>query len=704
MKDLLFEIGTEEIPAGYIQPALESLAVILAKELDECRIAHGPAKTYGTPRRLAVIFGDVADRQETVSEEVAGPPEKVGLDALGNCLVPALKFAEKTGISPRKLYVKDTPKGRYVFARVTRKGMPTRTVLKSVLPEVIKAIPFPKTMRWGSQSISFARPIQSLVCLLGKQTVVFELGNLKSGRHTFGHRFMHPGKIKIDSPEQYVDLLAQAHVIVDGSLRRKRIESDIAQAAKGIDGTVLPDDALLDIVTHLVEYPAVAVGKFDDKFLALPDEILITAMREHQKYFAVAGLEGKLMPHFIVMNNTPAKDMKLVAKGHERVLRARLEDAMFFFRNDGAAPLESNVEKLKDVLFQAKLGSLYDKTLRVRDISGFLADQLLAGPEETAVDNELKNDVLKAAWLCKADLVSHVVVEFPKLQGIMGRIYAARNAMPENVSMAIEEHYRPTYSGGALPSTYAGAVLAVADKMDSICGCFSVGLIPSGTSDPYALRRQGIGIIQILLSKGFMISLSRLIQTCLVFFIPGDVEKRTEVLGLVLGFLKDRMANLLAEEGYSKDVIAAVMAVSGDCVPELWKKTSALDELKKEPDFEPLAAAFKRVVNIIKKSSGGLSDGESGAVKESLFEHPSEGALYQAFEKVREEARACLEKQDFRQALMVIASLKAPVDSFFNDVLVMAEDLNVRNNRLALLAGIASLFETIADFSKLSTP
>ncbi|MCG2753936.1 MAG: glycine--tRNA ligase subunit beta [Desulfobacteraceae bacterium] len=704
MKDLLFEIGTEEIPAGYIQPALESLAVILAKELDESRIAHGPAKTYGTPRRLAVIFGDVADRQETVSEEVAGPPERIGFDASGNCLVPALKFAEKTGISPRKLYVKDTPKGRYVFARVTRKGMPTRTVLKSILPEVIKAIPFPKTMRWGSQSISFARPIQSLVCLLGKQTVVFELGNLKSGRHTFGHRFMNPGKIKIESPEQYVDLLAQAHVMVDGSLRRKRIESDIAQAAKGIDGSVLADDALLDIVTHLVEYPAVAVGKFDDKFLALPDEILITAMREHQKYFAVAGPEGKLMPHFIVMNNTPAKDMKLVAKGHERVLRARLEDAMFFFRNDGAAPLESNVEKLKDVLFQAKLGSLYDKTIRVRDISGFLADQLLAGPEETTVDNELRNDVLKAAWLCKADLVSHVVVEFPKLQGIMGRIYAARNAMPENVSMAIEEHYRPTYSGGALPSTHAGAVLAVADKMDSICGCFSVGLIPSGTSDPYALRRQGIGIIQILLSKGFMISLSRLIQTCLVFFIPGDVEKRTEVLGLVLGFLKDRMANLLAEEGYSKDVIAAVMAVSGDCVPELWKKTSALDELKKEPDFEPLAAAFKRVVNIIKKSSGGLSDGESGAVKESLFEHPSEGALYQAFEKVREEARACLEKQDFRQALMVIASLKAPVDSFFNDVLVMAEDVNVRNNRLALLAGIASLFETIADFSKLSTP
>jgi glycyl-tRNA synthetase beta chain len=702
MKSLLFEIGTEEIPAGYIQPALEALSVILMKKLDENRIHHGTARTYGTPRRLAVILEGVADRQETISEEVAGPPEKAALDAGGNFLVPALKFAEKTGLPPRKLYVKETSRGRYLFAKVTRKGLPARTVLKSILPDVMKSIPFPKTMRWGSQSVTFARPVQTLVCLLGKDAIGFEMGNLKSGRHSFGHRFMSPGKIKIESPEQYVEQLSNAYVMADCGARRQRIQEEISRAARDIHGAVLPDEALIDIVNNLVEFPVVAVGKFDDKFLALPDEILITAMREHQKYFAVSGPDGKLMPNFIVINNTQAKDMGLVVKGHERVLRARLEDAMFFFKNDCAAPLENHVEKLKDVLFQAKLGSVYDKTVRVRDLAGYLSDQLLS-TQEAVLEKNLKENAMQAAWLCKADLVSHVVVEFPKLQGIMGRIYAARNDLPDNVATAIEEHYRPVYSGGALPSTDAGAVLAVADKMDSICGCFSAGLIPTGNSDPYALRRQGIGIIQILLAKGFRISLGALIDTCLGFFIPDDAIKQKEVADQVFGFLKDRMANLLAEDGYSKDVIAAVLAVSGDGIPELWKKTSALDELKKEPDFEPLAAAFKRVVNIIKKSDIGAG-GLAASVKEGLFEHPSEGELFKAFGKVRGQALECLEKQDFRQALMLIASLKTPVDRFFDDVMVMAENPEIRNNRLALLAGIASLFETMADFSKLSTP
>jgi glycyl-tRNA synthetase beta chain len=360
------------------------------------------------------------------------------------------------------------------------------------------------------------------------------------------------------------------------------------------------------------------------------------------------------------------------------------------------------VEKLKDVLFQAKLGSVYDKTVRVRDLAGYLSDQLLSD-QALSLEKNLKKDAMQAAWLCKADLVSHVVVEFPKLQGIMGRIYATRNALSDKVATAIEEHYRPVYSGGALPSTDAGAVLAVADKMDSICGCFSAGLIPSGNSDPYALRRQGIGIIQILLAKGFRISLGALIDTCLGFFIPDDALEQKEVADQVFGFFKDRTANLLAEDGFSKDVIAAVLAVSGDCIPELWKKTSALDELKKEPDFEPLAAAFKRVVNIIKKSDVGAG-GLAASVKEGLFEHPSEGGLFKAFERVRGQALEYLEKQDFRQALMEIASLKTPVDRFFDDVMVMAENPEIRNNRLALLAGIASLFETLADFSKISTP
>ena len=702
MKSLLFEIGTEEIPAGYISSALEALAGLLLKKLEDHRIAYEAAKTYGTPRRLAVMVSNVADRQKTVVEEMMGPPERVAFDQSGTALVPALKFAEKTGIPPARLYVKDTEKGRYVFAEVTRKGQAVRTVLKTILPEVIRSLPFPKTMRWGTQTISFARPIQSIVCILGKEPVVFELGNIRSGRHTFGHRFMSPGKIKITAPETYVDQLSEAYVMADIELRRKVIEQEVIEAAEGIKGKIVPDSALLDTVTQLVEFPAVAVGRFDEKFLMLPDEILITSMREHQKYFAVSGQDGKLKPNFIVVNNTPAKDMALVVKGHERVLRARLEDAMFFYKKDIAAPFDQNVEKLKDVLFQAKLGTLYDKTVRVRRIAGFIADLVKENSSDGQLDPNLKEDVEAAAWLCKADLVSHVVVEFPKLQGIMGRIYAGLGQKPQNVSLAVEEHYRPVYSGAPLPETVTGAILAIADKVDNLCGCFSVGFIPSGASDPYALRRQGIGIIQILLSRKFGISLNELVSCGLGFYIENDPEKKATVSNLISNFLIDRISNLLAEEGYSKDVIAAVIAVSAENIPILWKKIAALEELKKAPDFEPLAAAFKRVVNIIKKSDTAAY--EHTAVRPELFEHPCEGNLLSAFENVHQTATVFLEKQDYKSALQTIASLKKPVDDFFDGVLVMSENPGIRNNRFALLTGIARLFETVADFSKLSTP
>jgi glycyl-tRNA synthetase beta chain len=692
METLLLEIGTEEIPAGYIEPALNVLTSTLLQKMTDARIEHGSAKIFATPRRLAVEVKKVADKQKSVTSEVLGPPEKIGLNNKGQLTVAAKKFAEKVGVSESALTVKDTDKGRYLCAKKSERGLPTRTVLKSILPEVILATPFPKTMKWAELDIEFARPIHSIVALLGDKVIPFTLGDVKSGKYTYGHYFMHPGKVKISNPKDYVKTLRSVKVHVDLEGRRKGVEKEIDKAAKRIGGKVLPDDALVDIVKNLVEYPVATAGKFDQKFLEVPREVLITAMREHQKYFAVIENNGNLMPCFIAVNNTRTKDMDLVATGHEWVLRARLADAQFFYKGDLEESCDDRVEKLKGVLFQAKLGSMYEKVRRVQKIAGFLADAVEKG-------SDLKKEVTRAAWLCKADLVSQVVVEFPKLQGIMGRVYASVAKEPGSVATAIEEHYRPIYSGGELPETVAGAILGIADKIDTICGFFSIGLIPTGASDPYALRRRGIGIVQITLKQNFPFSLREMIEKSLKLYGIKSAKKNNETAEKVYTFLHNRMAHLLAEEGFSKDVVAAVAGVSVDHVPDVWNRVRALEVLKAAPDFEPLATAFKRVVNIIKKAE----DFKIKPVDESLFEHESESALYLAYKDVKNKVSDNIDRGDLGQALHEIASLRDPVDAFFDGVLVMAEDVKIRGNRLVLLKHIADLFETIADFSKIST-
>jgi glycyl-tRNA synthetase beta chain len=419
-------------------------------------------------------------------------------------------------------------------------------------------------------------------------------------------------------------------------------------------------------------------------------------MREHQKYFAVVDQNNKLMPCFIAVNNTVAHDMAVVATGHERVLRARLADAQFFYQGDLDVSNDERVEKLKGVLFQADLGTMYEKIERVARMAEYLADACDIELESDPIDMDLKNPVKRAARLCKADLVSQVVGEFPKLQGIMGRVYATVSGELSTVAVAIEEHYRPVYSGGRLPETLVGAIVSIADKIDSICGCFSVGLKPSGASDPYALRRQGIGIIQIMLDRGFTIPLSKLIEESLALFGPEHIQ---EVRNQIYTFLQNRMTNLLIEDGFSKDTIAAALGVSCDNIPETWNRVAALEKLKAEPDFEPLAIAFKRVVNIMKKTD----EAQPGDIDQDLFQHASESALLSAYESVKKRIEDDLEKGFFDQALVNIASLRDSVDAFFEGVLVMAEDAKVRRNRISLLAHIADLFGKFADFSKLST-
>lgn len=699
MNSLLLEIGTEEIPPGYIKPALKALASLLLQKLTGARIEHGKAKTYGTPKRLTVEVANVSDKQESLTTEILGPPARVGFDEHGIPTVAAIKFAEKVGIAVSRIKIKETKKGPYLYAVKTEPGLATKILLKKILPEVILSIPFPKSMRWADLSIDFARPIHSILALLGKDVIPFTLANIKSGHYTFGHSFMYPRKIKVSNPENYLEILRGAYVLVDQNERRAMVEQKISKTAKSLGGKIIPDKELVDLVTNLVEYPVVIAGNFDPKFLDLPREVLITALREHQKYFAVMDEKNNLMPYFIAVSNTLAKDMALVTKGHERVLRARLEDAQFFYTNDLKESFESRVEKLKGVLFQVKLGSVYEKVGRIKKITEFLTDELGSDPD-------LKKYASRAAWLCKADLVSQVVVEFPKLQGVMGRVYASAAGEAEPVATAIGEHYLPTYSGGPLPDTIAGSLLSIADKIDSICGCFSAGLIPTGASDPYALRRQGIGIVQIMLAKGFPFSLRKMIEKSLALFDNKNQLKIKETAGKVYSFFQGRISHLLEEEGFSKDAIASIVSVSVDHVPNVWQRVRALQILKAKADFEPLAIAFKRVVNIIKQAdhseTAKIPDPPTGA-DENLFQHECEHALLAAYNRVKKKVADNLEMEDFDRALLEIASLRDSVDDFFDGVLVMSEDPEIRSNRLALLRQIANLFGMFADFSKIST-
>jgi glycyl-tRNA synthetase beta chain len=690
MQTLLLEIGAEEIPAGYIQPALDAMVQNLLNRLDGARIAHGQARTYGTPRRLTVTVDQVAPKQATVTEELMGPPEKIAFNATGEPGMAAIKFAEKAGIAVSRLKVVQTDKGRYLSASKTQRGQATIRLLKTILPEVILATPFPKSMRWGELSIQFARPIQSIVALFGTQVISFTLGGrIKSGRRSRGHLFMNPGNVSIPSPEAYAETMASVNVVVDIARRRQMTATAVADAAASIGGHVLPDDELLDIVTNLVEIPIATAGRFDEIFLDVPREILITAMREHQKYFAVVDASGKLMPGFIAVNNTRTRDMGLVAKGHQRVLRARLSDARFFFSADVNVPMQTWVERLKGVLFQAKLGSMYEKVMRVRELAAWLADQ---------TNPACKVQVTRAAELCKADLVSQVVGEFAKLQGIMGRIYALAAGEAPDVATAIEEHYRPTHSGGPLPTSEIGALLAIAEKIDSICGCFSVGLIPTGAADPYALRRQAIGILQIVRSRDLDLSLADLVARGVSQFSAQGTQPPDQTEAAVMAFLKNRLSRLLADEGRSKEVIAAVISVSADRVTDVARRVAALEKMKGQPGFEPLAEAFKRVANILKKAAPHAAI----SVNPALFAHPSETALHVACQQVTDQVAHQMGQDNLEGALTAIATLRDPVDAFFNDVMVMSDNAAVRCNRLALLGVISALFGRFADFSQIA--
>jgi glycyl-tRNA synthetase beta chain len=701
--ELLFEIGTEELPAGVISPSLKAMAGILDQKLSEARIGHGEIKTFGTPRRLTVVVRDCEKKQKSVVTEVTGPPYSVGFDSGGKPTKAAAGFARGQGVAVTTLSVKDTPKGKYLFLKKTVRGLATQSLLKTMLPETIHSIPLAKSMRWGNCRLLFARPVRWLLAIFDGRMVPFVIEGIKSGKRTYGHRFLALKPVVVRSGDEYLSALDSAFVVPDIEKRKEIIRQGADHAVRKSGGHILPDEGLLDTVVNLVEYPAVALGTFSTDFLRLPSEVLIQSMREHQKYFAVIDTDGRLKPLFVAVNNTPVADMSLVVTGHERVLRARLEDARFFFEEDSKIPLAGFVDRLKGLLFQARLGTVYEKTCRVTELTGHLSE--IVSPQH-------KEDACRAAWLSKADLVSQMVGEFPKLQGIMGRIYAERSGEPKDVAGAIEEHYLPLFAGDTLPESVAGTLVSIADKLDTIVGCFGVDLIPTGTSDPFALRRQALGIIHTILAGSTSISLKSITDKAISLFGDKLSASPEQVRSNVLMFFRHRLENVMLESGFSKDVIDAALSASCDDPVSDSARIAALENLKNRPDFAPIAIAFKRIVNIIKQHrklqaelirKGGEALTYEDTVNSGLFQEQCESDLYEAFDQTARKVADYLQDRAYDRGLQQIARLKKPVDAFFDGVMVLAEEPELQKNRLALLNSIAGLFGQFADFSKLTT-
>lgn len=684
--DIIFEIGTEEIPARFIPPALERMKEDISLLLNEQGIPFKTAEAYGTPRRLLLYVKDAAEKQAEKAVEVIGPAKAVAYDKDGSPTKAAIGFAKGQGIDVKELQIKKTDKGEYICALKKEGGKDTEGLLSELLPRFLLKIDFPKSMYWDDKKIRFARPIRWLTALYGNKPVRFEIANVKSSNMSRGHRFMSPGAFVVEDKESYLHQLESNYVIVDPAKRRKMIIEQIEQIAKEKGGSVLKDEELIDTVTFLVEYPAAICGDFDKKYLELPKDILINAMKEHQKYFSIIDKNGNLMPHFICIANTKAKDMDIVKKGNERVLRARLDDASFYFKEDRKKKLSDRTNDLKGVVFQEQLGTLYDKVQRDVALTEYLAP---------IIDAKLLEPVKRAAYLCKSDLLTGVVGEFPKLQGIIGREYALLDGEKKETADAIYEHYLPRFAGDELPKTNAGMILSIADKIDNICGCFAIGLIPTGSQDPYALRRQGLGILQILLSKKIHISLIGLVESALSA-LKDKAKKTEDAKKDALDFIRQRMDNLLTSEGYRYDIVDAVLTAKFDDPYDCFLRIQALNKLKDEPYFEPLMISFKRVINIVPKDF-------KGAVDEKALKEPAEKELCKAYMALKADITPLIKEYNYELALRKISTLKKEVDAFFDKVLVMDKDEMIKGNRLSLLKEIGLLFNIIADFSKIVT-
>ena len=682
-KNLLLEIGTEEIPAHVMPLILSQLKDLAEKSFQESRIEVGEISTLGTPRRISLLVKNVAESQADVEEEKRGPSEKIAFDAEGKLTKAAIGFARGQKINPEDLVTRDG----YVYAVVKESGKKTAEILQTLLPEIICKLNFPNNMRWGSLDFKFIRPLRWIVALLGDEVIDFEVANVQSGKISRGHRVLSQGEFVIDSADSYVDACEKNFVIVDQNQRRAMITAQIEAVAKERGGKAEISEELLEEVLYLVEYPTALAGDFEIKYLNLPPDAVITPMRDHQRYFPVKTADGKLMPIFITVRNGGKDYLDIVQHGNERVLKARLEDAQFFFNEDRKKNLDQHRDKLKTVVFQESLGSMYEKTQRLVKLSEKISDLL----GEKISDAERQN-AIRAAEISKADLVTGLVTEFTELQGVMGREYAKLDGENDEVATAIDEHYMPRFAGDSQPKTTAGRILSLADKVDNIVATFSRGLVPTGSQDPFALRRQALGIVNMLVEANWHISTVELVETSMDLLNVTDKVGREKIQADFAEFMKLRLKNVLADST-RYDVIDAVI----DDVDDIYSvtlKAAALEQFLAATDAVKNIQSFVRVSNLAKKA-------ETADIDANLIRLDAEQVLYKAFEAVQVVAGELIDKKDFIGALDALKKLSAPIDSFFDSVMVMDEDLQVRKNRLALLKSVDELFARIADFGKL---
>ncbi len=682
-RTLLLEIGTEEIPAHAMPLILMQLKDLAEKTLRESRIEFGAVQTLGTPRRISLLVKNLAENQADVEEEKRGPSVKIAFGADGKPSKAGIGFARGQKVNPEDLIQRDG----YVYAIIHEKGKATAELLKNILPQIICDLNFQNNMRWGDLDFKFIRPIRWIVALFGEEIIPFEVANVRSGKISRGHRVLSKGDFAIDAADKYVEACEENFVIVDQNQRRAMIVAQIEAVAQERGGKAEISDELLEEVLYLVEYPTALSGDFEIKYLNLPPEAVITPMRDHQRYFPVKTFEGKLMPIFITVRNGGRDYLDIVQHGNERVLKARLEDAQFFFNEDRKKNLDQHRDKLKTVVFQEGLGSVYEKTARLVKLAEKICD--LLGEKVTAAD---RANAVRAAEISKADLVTGMVTEFTELQGIMGREYAKLDGEKLEVATAIDEQYMPRFAGDSQPKTTAGRILSLADKIDNLVATFSRGLIPTGSQDPFALRRQALGVVNMLTEANWSISISAIVELAMDLLKVTDKVGREKLQAEVAEFMRLRVKNVLSNTA-RYDVIDSVIG-NVDDIYALTLRAAAVESFLATPDAVKNIQAFVRVGNLAKKA-------DSTDIDEKLIKLEAEQKLYRAFEAVKVVAGELIDKKDYIGALDALKKLATPIDSYFDAVMVMDENLDIRKNRLALLKSIDNLLAEIADFSKL---
>jgi len=685
-RDLLIEIGTEELPPKALPRLSEAFARGVAEGLDRAGLAHDEVRAFATPRRLALLVPGLAERQPDREELRKGPAVTAAFDDEGCPTKAAEGFARSCGVTVEALERIETDKGAWLAFRRFEPGQPATALIPDIVSQALARLPIPKRMRWGDRDVEFVRPVHWVVLLFGDEIVDADILGLRAGRETRGHRFHHPQPLYVAEPAAWAPMLeTEGHVVADFATRREAIRGQVIEAARRLGGEALIDDELLDEVTALVEWPVAVAGSFEQRFLEVPAEALISSMQDHQKYFPVVDADGRLLAHFVTVANIESRDPEQVRAGNERVIRPRLTDAAFFWEQDRRQPLEARVERLGDMVFQKQLGTLLDKSRRVAGLAAGIA-VAIGGRGDWAE---------RAALLSKCDLLTQMVYEFPELQGIMGRYYALHDGEPEEVASALEEQYRPRFAGDALPVTATGRALAIADRLDTLVGIFAIGQAPTGDKDPFALRRAALGVLRILIEGELDLDLEQLLEEAAAT-LPGALDARAAVPA-VFDFMLDRLRAYYLDASIRPQVFDAVRARRPTRPLDFARRVQAVEAFLALPEAESLAAANKRIANILRKAEDAIPD----TVDPGRFTEAAERALWDRLSALRSEVEPLLAAGDHAATLARLAALRPEVDRFFDEVMVMAEDADVRANRLALLRQLQELFLQVADIALL---